>query len=593
MLPALWSMAAPSTVAAAAQGGATALMPTLSLATLLVIVAALALTVALILHRRWRAAQAQYREKTLALEMERLLRQRVEGELRSQLEGLRSQLEEQRLQISVIEQTEDNVLITDNHRNIIYINPAFERSCGYSCAELKNQPLRRLRSDQHDSSFYRNMKETLDSGQEWMGVIVNRGKKGIDFEIEGTISPIRDEVGAVTHYVAVGRNMSRFRKLERELHRMQKMDALGTLAGGIAHDFNNILAAIMGFLELEAHDADPGSRTRQRMEQALNACNRARDLVKQILTFSRQGEQRRKPLRLGPIVTDGLQMLRATLPTTITIEADLSGDGTILADAIQMHQVLVNLCTNGAHAMRGHGGVLRVSLHEETVDEAGFDKHPEVRPGQYICLRVEDNGEGIDPAVRERIFEPFFTTKQVGEGVGVGLSVVHGIVLSHGGTIRVESEKGKGTTFSLFFPKSEEEEESAEQVQVQELRGKEAILLVDDELLVLSVATEMLQLLGYEVTAVADSREALETFRRTPEGFDLLVTDLTMPGLTGLELALEVLALRRSLPVILSTGFADEGVQQRATAIGIRKIVHKPFNLEELGGLVRDALDGG
>ena len=577
----------------AVQGETTTLVPLLSLAALLVIVAALSLLVALILYRRWRAAQAQHREKTLELEMERVLRQRVEGELRARLDGLKSQLEEQRLQISVIEQTEDNVLITDNHRNIIYINPAFERSCGYSCAELKNEPLRRLRSDQHDSSFYRNMKETLDSGQEWMGVIVNRGKNGIDFEIEGTISPIRDEAGAVTHYVAVGRNMSRFRKLERELHRMQKMDALGTLAGGIAHDFNNILAAIMGFLELEAHDSPPGSRTRERMEQALCACNRARDLVRQILTFSRQGEQRRKPLRLGPIVSDGLQMLRATLPTTIAIETDLSGDGTILADAIQMHQVLVNLCTNSAHAMRSHGGVLKVSLREETIDEAGFDRQPEVRPGQYICLRVEDSGEGIDPAVRERIFEPFFTTKQVGEGAGVGLSVVHGIALSHGGTIRVESEKGKGTIFSLFFPKSDEEAESAEQVQPHDLRGKEAILLVDDELPVVSVAAEMLRLLGYEVTAVPDSNEALELFRRNPERFDLLITDLTMPGLTGLELALEVLALHRNLPVILSTGFADEGVQQRATAIGIRKIVHKPFNLEELGVFVRDVLDGG
>ena len=558
----------------------------------LLLVAALLLMV-IILHKRWRAERGRYREKTLELESERLLRNHAEEELRESLEDLRDQLKQQQLQSSVIEQTEDNVLITDSRRTIIYINPAFERSCGYSCAELKNQPLRRLRSDQHDTSFYRHMKETLDSGREWMGVIVNRGKNGIDFEIEGTISPIRDGSGAVTHYVAVGRNMSRFRKLERELHRMQKLDALGTLAGGIAHDFNNVLAAIMGYLELEAHDSPPGSRTHQRMEQALTACNRARDLVKQILTFSRQGEQRRKPLRLGPIVDDGLQMLRATLPTTISIELDLSGDGTILADAIQMHQVLVNLCTNAAHAMRNGGGVLRVSLSEELIDENGCDRQPEMRPGRYIRLRVEDSGEGIDPAVRERIFEPFFTTKQVGEGAGVGLSVVHGIVQSHGGAIRVESEKGKGTVFSLYFPKSEAEEEVVAEKPRQALHGRESIMVVDDESLVVQVAGEMLRLLGYRATVTESSRQALDLFRRDPEGFDLVITDLTMPELTGLELAAEMLALRRDLPIILSTGFADEGVQLRATAIGIKRIVHKPFTAEELAAWVREALDRG
>ena len=591
-------MAALSILAAQAKAAEAATTASSSMGLMLLLFASLLVASALllmviVLHKRWRAERDRYRSKSLELESERLLRNHAEEELRESLEGLRDRLKERQLQSSVIEQTEDNVLITDNRRTILYINPAFERSCGYTQAELKNQPLRRLRSDQHDTSFYRHMKETLDGGREWMGVIVNRGKDGIDFEIEGTISPIRDASGTITHYVAVGRNMSRFRKLERELHRMQKMDALGTLAGGIAHDFNNVLSAIMGFLELEAHDSPPGSRTRERMDQALGACNRARDLVKQILTFSRQGEQRRKPLHLGPIIDDSLQMLRATLPSTIAIDLDLRGDGIILADPIQMHQVLVNLCTNAAHAMRNGGGILRISLSEETVDEGGCQQQPEMRPGRYIRLQIEDSGEGIDAAVRERIFEPFFTTKPVGEGAGVGLSVVHGIVQSHDGVIRVASEKGKGTRFSLFFPKSEAEEEIAPEDHPQPLPGSERIMVVDDESLVVEVAGEMLRLLGYQVTVLLSSRQALDLFRRDPEQFDLVITDLTMPELTGLELAVEMLALRRNLPIILSTGFADEGVQLRASAIGIVKIVHKPFTVGELAVWVREALDRG
>jgi PAS domain S-box-containing protein len=240
-------------------------------------------------------------EKNRALENEKYLRQRVEGELKVMLNGLERRVEEQTLLSTVIEQTEDNVLITDSKRTIYYINPAFERSSGFTCAELRGKPLRYLRSDQHDQAFFQTMKEVLDRGEVWMGIIINKGKSGVDFEIEGTISPIRDASGNITHWVAVGRNMSRFRKLEKELERAQKMDALGTLAGGIAHDFNNILAAVMGLIEMEYLGAVTGSRTSKRMEQALAACNRARDLVKQILTFSRQEGQRRKPLCVGPV----------------------------------------------------------------------------------------------------------------------------------------------------------------------------------------------------------------------------------------------------------------------------------------------------
>ena len=233
--------------------------------------------------------------------------------------------EERTLLSSVVEQAEENVLITDDRRTILYINPAFERSSGYRCEELKGQKLKKLRSDQHDEGFYHTTKKILDRGQVWMGVIINKGKNGTNFEIEGTISPIRNASGAITHFVAVGRNMSRFRRLEKELQQAQKLDALGTLAGGIAHDFNNVLSAIMGFIEMEALDAGEGSQARHRMEQALSACCRARDLIKQILAFSRQSNSQRRPIEMGPILEDAIKMLRATIPTTIDIRVRPSG----------------------------------------------------------------------------------------------------------------------------------------------------------------------------------------------------------------------------------------------------------------------------
>ena len=436
------------------------------------------------------------------------------------------------------------------------------------------------------------MKETLDRGEVWLGVIINKGKGGADFEIEGTISPVRDTTGAISHWVAVGRNMSRFRKLERELQRVQKMDALGTLAGGIAHDFNNVLTAVMGLIEMEYMGAETGSRTRNRMEQALAACGRARDLVKQILTFSSQGGQRRRPLRIGPVVKDALQMLRATLPTTITIQSDFEAAETlILGDSSQIHQILVNLCTNAAYAMRRSGGVLGIALKKVEINVSHAFEHPDLQPGSYLCLTVSDTGEGMKQKVCERIFEPFYTTKGPGEGAGVGLSMVHGIVKGHGGKIVVRSEPGKGSIFELYFPSIEGVEEHPEIQPEPSLAGNERILLVDDEKLVVAVASEMLIALGYEVVSVQQSSEALALFRSQPDRFHLIITDQTMPGMTGMELAAEVLRIRRDIPIILCTGYTDEKVRKTASAIGIRRILSKPFVLRELAISVRDALD--
>jgi PAS domain S-box-containing protein len=550
------------------------------------------LAIYLRLHKEVLETETRLEEKNRELESEKEHRLRVEQELRQTLDGLGHRIEEQILLSTVIEQTEDNVLITDSHRTILYINPAFERSSGYKCEELKGNPLRCLRSDQHDAAYFKKMKQTLDRGENWMGIIINRGKDGTDFEIEGTISPIRDPSGTITHWVAVGRNMSRFRKLELELQRAQKLDALGTLAGGIAHDFNNILAAVMGLIEMESLEAKAGSRTSQRMNKALSACNRARDLVKQILTFSRQGEQRRKPLRMGPVIEDALRMLRATLPTTITINQDFEkAEAMILGDPTQIHQILINLCTNAAHAMHRSGGILGIGLKSVEIDEKQALETPDLQPGSYLRLTVSDTGVGIDRATRERIFEPFFTTKGPGEGAGIGLSVVHGIVKSHGGKIIVQSELGKGSTFALYFPRIESIEEYPEQRPEASPAGKERILLVDDEEILVTVTSELLSTLGYEVVSAARSSEALELFRSQSDRFHLVITDQTMPGMTGMELAAELLRIKPDISIILCSGFSDEKVRETASTIGVRTIMSKPFSLQELAATVRGVLD--
>lgn len=501
---------------------------------------------------------------------------------------------ERLLLATVVEQAEENVLVTDKNRTILYVNPAFERSSGYRCEELKGRKLGFLRSKQHDDAYFRSMKETLDRGDVWMGIIINKGKNGADFEIEGTISPIRDASGAITHYVAVGRNMSRFRKLERELQQAQKMDSLGTLAGGIAHDFNNILAGVMGIAELEMMEAADGSRTRRRMEQVLSACKRARDLVKQILMFSRQSEPRRNPMEIGPIVEDAVKMLRATLPSTIRIEPDLQAAGSvILGDPTQLHQILLNLCTNATHAMRENGGVLAISLTDVCVDENQAEEHIHLQPGRYVRLTVGDTGQGMDRATLARIFEPFFTTKGPGEGAGVGLAVVHGIVKSHGGVIKANSEPGKGSTFQVFFPRIEKPAVRVCKPDQPCPTGKERILIVDDEEVVAAVGCDMLGFLGYDATSVGKSLDALKLIQSDPARFQLVITDMTMPNLTGMDLAAAMRQVRPDLPVLLCTGFASPEIRERAKSVGIRQVINKPFVLDELARSVRSALDAG
>ena len=379
-------------------------------------------------------------------------------------------------------------------------------------------------------------------------------------------------------------------KLEAQLRQAQKMEAIGTLAGGIAHDFNNILGAMIGFTEMALYDS-PQPSAKRRLESALEACDRAKKLVAQILTFSRQSEQERRPLDVNIITKEAIKFLRSSIPSTISIDVNItSTPNTVFADPTQVHQILMNLCTNAAHAMRETGGHMTIGLERVDVDSTSLFHDPRLKPGQYVRMSVSDTGHGIDPSLIERIYDPFFTTKEVGQGTGLGLSVVYGIVKSYEGAINVYSEPGKGTTFKVYLPRIEESETREIETPRPVQGGTERILLVDDNETLIDVGRQMLESLGYDVTTRTNSLEALELFRAEPERFDLIITDMTMPNLRGDDLARELLKIRPDIPITICTGFSQMISEERAKDLGIRQFVMKPFSKRELANTVRKAL---
>ncbi|MBU1706733.1 response regulator, partial [bacterium] len=367
---------------------------------------------------------------------------------------------------------------------------------------------------------------------------------------------------------------------------------IGTLAEGIAHDFNNILAAMLGYTDMARKEIPKGNIARDDLEAVLKAGNRAKDLVKQILAFSRQTEHESQPIQIHPVVKEALKLLRASLPSTIEIREDINENcGAVMGDPTQIHQVLMNLCSNAQYAMKKKGGVLDVCLEAVDVDVEQARANPNLSEGPYVVLTVSDTGHGMDAGTLERIFEPFYTKKPVGEGTGMGLSTTHGIVRSCNGVIMVSSELGKGSTFRIYLPKlkGEASEKTSEEKIIP--RGSETILFVDDEEMLVELGQKMLGNLGYNVTARTSSIEALEAFRAQPDRFDLVVTDQTMPNMTGAELATEVMHIRPDMPVILVTGFSEAVTPEKAKQLGIRDYIQKPVVMAELGTAIRQVLD--
>jgi len=495
---------------------------------------------------------------------------------------------------TIIDQAAEGIILTDTRWVIQYANPAFGQLTGYERNEVVGLPMGIFKSSSHDGEFYKNIRETLLRGDVWSGRVINKKKDGSLYEVDATGTPVRDESGNIISFIGIQHDISNEIKLERQLRQAQKMEAMGTLAGGIAHDFNNILTAIFGFTQILSLKLPAETPLRSYLEQILNASHRAAELVKQILAFSRKTEQERKPEEVSLIVKEVLKLIRSSLPATIEIRQQIDiapQQDVVLADSTQLHQVLMNLCTNAAHAMRAHGGVLTMSLSTYHEDHLFPSHAPELQPGTYVKLVLSDSGHGMDEATTERIFDPYFTTKGPGEGTGLGLAVVQGIVKSHGGAINVYSEPGQGTSFTILLPQATNQ--NVEQPAISETPpgGNERILFVDDEEALADLGHDLLENLGYQVAVRTSSAEALGEFRAAPDAFDLVITDMTMPSLTGEELAREILTIRPGIPIIIYTGYVGEGLPERARAAGISEILMKPYDILQLATIIRRTLD--
>jgi PAS domain S-box-containing protein len=382
-------------------------------------------------------------------------------------------------------------------------------------------------------------------------------------------------------------------KLEAQLFQSQKMEAIGTLAGGIAHDFNNILAVIIGYTEL-AMDKNQKENKDKYLQEALHGAERAKNLVKQILAFSRHDDNEKKPLDIKVLLKEAAKFLRASIPTTVEINLNVADEScNIMADPTQMHQVIMNLCTNAAHAMKDAGGTLNIELANIELAQDEIPYHHELKPGHYVKLTVSDTGHGIDPDNIQRVFDPFFTTKTKDEGTGLGLSVVYGIVKSHDGVITVYSEKEKGAAFHVYLPRIIQTEVMEMDAGKSVIGGTERILFVDDEPTLVDIGMRMLFPLGYSATGATSSIEALDIFRADPERFDLVITDMTLPKMTGIDLSRNLLQIRPEIPIILCSGIKEPGTEEQAKSLGIKAYLTKPLTRRELAGVMRKVLDGG
>ncbi len=388
-------------------------------------------------------------------------------------------------------------------------------------------------------------------------------------------------------------DLTETKMLEARLRQAQKMEAIGTLAGGIAHDFNNILASMLGYAEVASLDLADGDKAKEMLKRVIIGGKRAKDLVKQILTFSRQQDQERIPMKISHILVEALRLLKATLPSTIEIRQNVVGYTEIVkADPTRIHQIMMNLCTNAAHAMREDGGVLAVSVANVALDSGFVAEHPGLNVGPYAEITVSDTGHGMAPEVMERIFDPYFTTKEKDVGTGMGLAVVHGIVKSHGGAITAESKPGKGSSFYVYLPVIQEAVEKPETGDNAPLpTGHARILFIDDEPTLVDIGKQALEHLGYDVVAKTSSIEALELFRTKPEQFDLVITDATMPKMTGDRLARELMKIRSDIPIIICTGYSERITEEKTKKMGIKAFAMKPLTIRDLALKVRETLE--
>lgn len=491
-----------------------------------------------------------------------------------------------------IEQTPLAVIEFDLDCRIIQWNKAAENIFGYTFDEVKDLNAIDILVPEPEKPRMATVWRELFTTQEQSQVVnqnITRDSRIITCEWYNTV--LTDSKGTIIGVASLILDVSKARQLEEQLRQAHKMEAIGTLAGGVAHDFNNILSVIFGYADIALDQIPQNNPVAEDIRQIYDAAMRARELVKQILSFSRKEVLERTPLPLAPLVDDVLRLLRASIPSTILINRNIDPNcGNVLANSTQMQQVLINLCTNAAQAMEKTGGRLDITLSKVQLTAGDLPNDSYCKPGSYAKLSVKDNGTGIEPDKLGRIFDPYFTTKEVGKGSGMGLAVVVGIIKSHEGLVQVHTEIHRGTTFEVYLPISTKVVESPHEVQTDLLTGQENILVVDDEKDIVDFIRKTTQKLGYTVTTRTSSEEALDLFRSKPHSYDLIITDQTMPGLTGDRLAKKILAIRSDIPIIISTGYSAAIDSDKAAGIGIRAFIMKPFAGKELARVIKQVL---
>jgi PAS domain S-box-containing protein len=516
---------------------------------------------------------------------------RYEGSMTDITEQKQAETERSQL-VTAIEQTAELIAITALNGTIQYTNPAFENITGYSRQEAVGNNPRLLKSGLHDPSVYQKLWDTILSGNRWTGQFINKRKDGAIYTSECSISPVKDSKGNLLNFIWIAKDITNELELEKRILQSQKMESIGALAGGIAHDLNNILFPISGLSELLLDDMPAGSPEHKSIEQIHRSANRGSEMIKQILSFSRQSNPQKLPIRIQPILQEVLQLVRASIPMNININNDIKADcGMVLADPTQVHQIVMNLITNAYHAVEGSAGTIKLELTE--VDFQKDDLHDIMtKSGKYACISVGDNGTGIDLSLIDKIFEPYFTTKKQGKGTGLGLSVVHGIVKDHGGDIRVISDVGKGTVFHVYLPLLEDAKDSKPvDINSTHPTGNESILVIDDEAPIATMMRMMLEKMGYQVTIRTNSRDALDTFRTNPNNFDLVITDRGMPNMTGEQLVHEFLSIRPGIPIIFCSGFYEDSNEKTVRNMGVKGLLQKPVSISDLAGMARKVLD--
>jgi two-component system, cell cycle sensor histidine kinase and response regulator CckA len=501
--------------------------------------------------------------------------------------------EAQRRLATAIEQSIESIMMTDKTGKITYVNPAFEQISGYRSEEVLGRDTRFLKSDIHDSAHYKDLVDAIRGGNSWKGRIASQRRDGKIIYEDLAISPVRDSSGEIVSFVDVAHDVTEHIALEKQLIQAQKMESIGTLAGGVAHDFNNLLQVVLGYSELILADERFESRIRDDLGKINQAARTGADLVQSLLTFSRKTETKPRPLNLNHQIDRVRKLLSRTVPKMIEIQLNLCGDlSSINADPTQVEQILMNLAVNARDAMPD-GGKLLIETQNATLDEDYCKTHLGSTPGDYVLLQFSDTGQGMDRDTLEHIFEPFYTTKGVGEGTGLGLAMVYGIVKQHGGYIMCYSKPGQGTTFKIFFPAEPSHYETGrESLKPTSRGGTETILLVDDEVLIRDLGERILNRVGYTVITASNGKEALEIYRKKQSRIGLVILDLIMPEMGGKQCLEEMLKICPQAKVLIASGYRANGPAKEAVGAGAKGFVTKPYDMNRMIQTVRDVLDG-